>query len=135
MDESKEQTKVDYVNSILNSVKKSLGLVEYDFFDSDLIMHINSVFSDLAQIGVGPKDGFSISDSNATWSSYLTDNFNLLQNVKSYMFLKVKLLFDPPTNSSVLKSYQDQINEFTYRMYVTTDNINNKVDANSEGDK
>jgi len=116
-----EQQQEDYVNSILNSVKKALGIVEYDFFDPDLIVHINSVFADLNQIGVGPENGFSISDKSAVWSSF-TDNDMLLQNVKSYMFLRVKLLFDPPASSTVLNSYEKQINEFVYRMYVYTDN-------------
>jgi hypothetical protein len=116
-----EQQQEDYVNSILNSVKKALGIVEYDFFDPDLIVHINSVFADLNQIGVGPENGFSISDKSAVWSSF-TDNDMLLQNVKSYMFLRVKLLFDPPASATVLNSYEKQINEFVYRMYVYTDN-------------
>lgn len=116
-----EQQQEDYVNSILNSVKKALGIVEYDFFDPDLIVHINSVFADLNQIGVGPDNGFSISDKSAVWSSF-TANDMLLQNVKSYMFLRVKLLFDPPASATVLNSYEKQINEFVYRMYVYTDN-------------
>lgn len=126
-----DNQQVDYVNSILNSVKKALGIVEYDFFDPDLIMHINSVFADLNQIGVGPDAGFSISDSSQTWSSF-TDNDLLLQNVKSYMFLRVKLLFDPPTSSVVQASIEKQINEFVYRMYVYTDNKTHPI-QNKQG--
>lgn len=127
-----DNQQVDYVNSILNSVKKALGIVEYDFFDPDLIMHINSVFADLNQIGVGPDAGFSINDSSQTWSGF-TDNDLLLQNVKSYMFLRVKLLFDPPTSSVVQASIEKQINEFVYRMYVYTDNKTHPI-QNKQGE-
>lgn len=128
-----DDQQVDYVNSILNSVKKALGIVEYDFFDPDLIMHINSVFADLNQIGVGPDAGFSISDSSQTWNSFV-DNDVLLQNVKSYMFLRVKLLFDPPTSSVVQTSIEKQLNEFVYRMYVYTDNKKYPV-QNKQGEQ
>ena len=116
----------DYLNSILNSVKKNLGLVEYDFFDQDLILHINTVFSDLSQIGVGPEEGFSIQDATATWQNYIADD-KKLQNVKSYMFLRVKLLFDPPSSATILASYERQINELAYRMYVYTDNRDHPI--------
>lgn len=121
----------DYVNSILNSVKKNLGIVEYDFFDADLIVHINSVFADLNQIGVGPYLGFMITDESQLWSDY-TDNNMLLQNVKSYMFLRVKLLFDPPANAALRDSITKQIDEFTYRLYVYTDNKNTKEGGDIE---
>ena len=124
----------DYVNSILNSVKKALGIVEYDFFDPDLIVHINSVFADLNQIGVGPENGYSISDSSDQWSSF-TDNDLLLQNVKSYMFLRVKMLFDPPASATVMNSYEKQINEFVYRMYVYTDNKSHPIEKKEGGTK
>lgn len=128
-----DDQQVDYVNSILNSVKKALGIVEYDVFDADLIMHINSVFADLNQIGVGPDAGFSISDSSQTWNSFV-DNDLLLQNVKSYMFLRVKLLFDPPSSSVVQTSIEKQINEFVYRMYVYTDNKTHPI-QNEQGEE
>ena len=120
------------VNSILDSVKKALGLVEYEFFDPDLIMHINSVFADLNQIGVGPEKGFRIEDATAQWSDFINDDV-LLNNVKSYMVLRVKLLFDPPSNSFVLTSYEKQIHELTYRMYVLTDNRTHQ-DSSEEGE-
>lgn len=120
------------VNSILDSVKKALGLVEYEFFDPDLIMHINTVFADLNQIGVGPENGFRIEDATAQWSDYISDDV-LLNNVKSYMVLRVRLLFDPPSNSFVLTSYEKQIQELTYRMYVLTDNRTHQ-DSGEEGE-
>lgn len=105
--------------SILNSIKKLLGLpIDYNPFDMDIIIHINSVFATLAQMGVTPKEqeGFSIEDSSITWSSF-TDDDILLNNVKSYVYLKVKLLFDPPVNSTVMESINRQINELEYRLY------------------
>lgn len=108
-------------NSILTSVKKLLGIAEdYDEFDTDIIIHINSVFVTLQQLGVGPDEGFSISDSSTTWSDYLSDN-KLLNNVISYMGLKVKMLFDPPTNSSILSSYERTIQELEWRINVMVD--------------
>lgn len=108
-------------NSILTSVKKLLGIAEgYDEFDTDIIIHINSVFVTLQQLGVGPEEGFSISDSSATWSSYL-NNDKLLNNVISYMGLRVKMLFDPPTNSSILSSYERTIQELEWRINVMVD--------------
>ena len=108
-------------NSILTSVKKLLGIAEdYDEFDTDIIIHINSVFVTLQQLGVGPDEGFSISDNSTTWSDYLSDN-KLLNNVISYMGLKVKMLFDPPTNSSILSSYERTIQELEWRINVMVD--------------
>lgn len=108
-------------NSILTSVKKLLGIAEdYTEFDMDIIIHINSVFVTLQQLGVGPEEGFSISDSSTTWSSYLNDD-KLLNNVISYMGLRVKMLFDPPTNSSILSSYERTIQELEWRINVMVD--------------
>jgi hypothetical protein len=107
----------DASNSILGSVKDSLGIIGYDVFDKQLIMHINSVFADLNQMGVGPSSGFSIADGSSQWSAFTEDDM-LLNNVKSYMFLRVKMLFDPPTNSIVKDSYEKQINEWAFRLNV-----------------
>lgn len=84
-------------DSILASVRKLLGSDSY--FDTDLVIHINSVFSKLQQMGVGPKGGFAISDETATWGDY-TNNEPVLNMVKTYMVLQVKLLFDITTASS-----------------------------------
>lgn len=119
---SKEVTIID---SILNSVKKNLGITEeYTHFDPDIIMHINTVFSILAQLGVGSEDGFSIADETAVWSDYLPDSPKL-NFVKSYVYLKVRLLFDPPTNSSVTEATNRMIDELEWR-------INAAVDYNTE---
>lgn len=112
------------MESILTSIKKLLGPTEEQtHFDTDIIIHINSVFSDLASLGVGPAEGFSIEDDSATWDDYF-DGFpypDLLSNVKSYMYLSVKILFDPPANSSVLKSYEEQIKKYEWKINATVD--------------
>lgn len=105
------------MESILTSIKKNLGLHEEDTnFDPDLIMHINSVFGILWQMGVGPKDPFSISDSTATWSDFLSDNIKI-DYVKSYVEKKVKLMFDPPLSSAVVESMNNLIKELEWRLY------------------
>lgn len=109
------------MDSILTSIKKMLGITEeYTHFDSDIIMHINSVFMVLQQLGVGPDEGFMIDDSNAEWTSYLP-NGPLLNMVKSYMYLKVRLLFDPPIGSSAMESMKNIIGEYEFRLNVEVD--------------
>lgn len=104
---------------VLNSVKKFLGITEYDFFDADILMHINTVIANLIQMGVGPQDGYRCTETS-TWTDITSDN-KLLENIKSYIFLKVKLLFDPPSSSVVLASYEKQAAELEWRMYVVKD--------------
>ena len=109
------------MESILTSVKKMLGIPnEYTHFDADIVMHINSVFMILTQLGVGPVGGFSISGDTETWDSFLTDTVKL-GLVKSYVFLRVKLLFDPPLISAVIDAYNRQIAEFEWRLNVAVD--------------
>ena len=109
------------MDSILTSIKKILGITEeYEHFDPDLIMHINTVFSILNQLGVGPKSPFSIQDKTATWNDFIQDN-DKIEMVKSYMGLKVKLLFDPPLQSSVIESMNKLISELEFRLNVACD--------------
>lgn len=110
--------------SILTSVKKMLGIAEeYTQFDSDLVIHINSVFTILQQLGVGPVKGFSIVDKFSTWTDFLSDN-SKLEAVKSYMYLKVRLLFDPPSSSYVVTSYEKLANELEWRLNVESETPN-----------
>lgn len=105
-------------DSILNSVKKNLGLdANYEVFDPDIIMHINSVFGTLHQLGVGPLEGFQIEDENNTWGEF-TDNLVLLNPVKSYITLQVRMMFDPPTTSFHLEAIKEQIREFEWRISI-----------------
>lgn len=99
-----------------------LGITEeYEYFDNDLIMHINSVFLVLKQLGVGPPEGFVINDKNAEWTDFISDEVKSTL-VKSYMFLKVKLIFDPPLSSAVLECYKRQIEEYEWRLNVDSEN-------------
>lgn len=108
--------------SILTSIKKLLLMTEdYEAYDFDIIMHINSVFSLLFQLGVGPQfRQFRINDKTAVWSDFLEDD-ELLDLVKSYMYLKIKLLFDPPDAGFVLSNFQEQIREYEWRLNVAYD--------------
>lgn len=105
------------MDNILASTKKLAQLgEEYDHFDPDIIMYINSVFLVLKQIGVGPSKGFFIEDDTAEWTDFISDNDFLCATVKSYMGSKVRLKFDPPTNSSHLKALIDDIAECEARL-------------------
>lgn len=109
-------------DSILNSVKLQLGILpEYTVFDQQLILAINTAFSILHQLGVGPKDGYAIEDESNQWDEVVTKQS--LNMVKSYVFLKVKLLFDPPATSFVLDAYNKQLSEMEWR-------INSEVEIN-----
>lgn len=104
--------------SILTSIKKILGITEeYEQFDADIIMHINSVFMILQQLGVGPKEGFTITDKSTTWGDYLL-NGTQYESVKSYIGLKVRLLFDPPLSSTVMECMKQMISEMEWRLNV-----------------
>lgn len=109
---------VDNVKSVLNSTKKALQLdPDYDAFDPDLIMHINGVFSTLNQLGVGPDEGFMISGDQETWDTFLgTDR--KLNLVKTYVYLKVRLLFDPPQTAFLTSAYEKQIEQAEWRLNV-----------------
>ena len=107
--------------SILTSIKKMLGVAEdYTEFDEDIITHINSVFLNLTQLGVGPEEGFMIENDTAVWEDFIDDSIQL-QAVKTYMYLKVKLLFDPPLSSSVTESFTRMIAELEWRLNVAVD--------------
>lgn len=109
------------MDSILTSIKKLLGITEeYENFDQDIIMHINSAFMILNQLGVGPKNGFSISDKSSTWDEFIPESSNL-EAVKTYVHLKVKLMFDPPLSSTVIEAIKSQINELEWRLNVSVD--------------
>lgn len=104
------------MDSILLSVKKMLGISEeYDHFDSDLIMHINSVFLILNQLAVGPKTPFSITGEDETWNDFFSDS-TPIDLVKSYTYLKVRLIFDPPTTGVLHEAMERQIQEFEWRL-------------------
>lgn len=112
------------MDSILTSIKKLLGITEdYTHFDQDIIIHINSVLMILHQLGVGPQEGFMIQDSSDIWSDFISDNTEM-EAVKTYVYLKVKLLFDPPQSSAAMESTKNLINEFEWRLNMTAENQN-----------
>ena len=105
------------MDSILTSVKKMLGITEeYEHFDPDLIMHINSVFMILYQLGVGPSKVFSINGDGETWADFIEGDGEPLNLVRSYMYLKVRLLFDPPQAGPAIESINRMIGEFEWRL-------------------
>lgn len=107
------------MESILTSIKKLLGIMEdYSHFDIDIIMHINTVLSmNLRQLGVGPSTGFAIQGAGETWDDFLGSGEDY-EAVKTYVYLKVRLLFDPPTASNVLEAIKSQIAEYEWRLNV-----------------
>lgn len=123
-------------DSILTSTKKVLGLDEaYTAFDPDILLHINSVFSTLCQLGIGPAGGFAIGDATANWVDFLGTDPRL-NSVKTYTYLRVRLLFDPPTTSFVQDSMKRQIDELEWRLNVHREstawvNPNDQVNVNN----
>lgn len=121
--------------SILDSIKEYIGLTEdYSPFDNDLIMLINSSFSVLRQLGCGPDDGFSITGASDDWSEYSDDDL-ILGLVKEYIFLRAKVVFDPPQSSSVLEAYNKRIDELTWRINTEIDTRIFKEEQQLEKDK
>lgn len=109
------------MESILTSIKKMLGISEeYTHFDEDLIMHINSALAVLGQLGVGPSEGFFITNKSAVWSDFVHD-LSKLQFIKTYVYQKVKLLFDPPQSSAAIQALNESIKEFEWRINVQVD--------------
>lgn len=124
------------MESILTSIKKLLGITEeYTHFDTDIIMHINSVFMVLNQLGVGPARGFSIEDSSSYWTDFIPNADSAkLAAVKSYVYLKVKLLFDPPLSASVMDSTNRLISELEWRLNVAAEiNMSEREEVNQNG--
>ncbi len=104
------------IQSILDSTKKVLNIdPSYTVFDEDILMHINSAFGTLRQLGVGPEVGFHIEDNTAVWEDF-TGVDNRFNEVKSYIYLRVRLLFDPPGTSFLLEAIKEQIKELEWRL-------------------
>ena len=110
------------MTSILTSIKKLLGITEeYEHFDADIIMHINSVLMVLNQLGVGPREGFRIEDKTSNWTDFLGDSI-LLESVKTYIYMRVRLLFDSTTLSgTVIESMKQTISELEWRLNAAVD--------------
>jgi hypothetical protein len=105
-------------DSILNTTKKILGIdPDYTAFDPDIMMHINSVFVTLNDLGIGPDEGFAIEDALATWQDFLGDD-KRYNSVKTYVYLRVRFLFDPPATSFLIASMKEQVQELEWRLNV-----------------
>lgn len=116
-------------DSILNDVKKFLGLTpEYTAFDDEIIMYINSVIIILSQIGVGPTSGFRVTDGSASWDEYLSENEDP-EAVKTYMGMKVKLMFDPPSGASAMEALKSVCSELEWRINVEVDKFEDKEEV------
>ena len=119
------------MESILTSIKKLLGpSAEYTHFDPDIIMHINDVFVTLIQLGVGPSTGFSIEDDTSVWTDFLSDTHWFFPSLKTYVYKKVKLAFDPPLGSAVLDSLKEQIRETEWRLNTAVETISKEENQN-----
>ena len=110
-------------DSILRSVKKMLGLdPDYHNFDVDVTLHINSVLMVLTQLGIGPPEGFSVTSEDSTWHEFVGNRPNV-EAIKSYVYLKVRLMFDPPANSFVVNSFEKQAEELAWRLNIQGERI------------
>lgn len=122
------------MDSILLSIKKLLGIQsDYDYFDPDILMCINSVFAILTQLGVGPEGGFSIADENITWKDFLGTDPKM-EMVKTYTYLRVKLLFDPPNSGVLHEAVERQISELEWRLGVACekyDSLNEETSSDN----
>lgn len=119
-------------NSILETVKKLVGVdIDYGVYDIDLIVAINSSFMILHQLGVGPEKPFTISDSSATWQDFFGDE-EVFALAKSYIYLRTRLLFDPPSSGVLHEAVERQISEFEWRMQVQADYNDSKEESEKE---
>lgn len=119
--------------SILTSTKKILGIeADYTAFDLDIMTHINAVFLTLNQLRIGPADGFMIEGVDDTWDQFIGDNNLVLNMAKTYVYMRVRMLFDPPSTSYLISSMEDQIKEFEWRLEVATSPANSIVFVEDE---
>lgn len=113
------------MNSILNTVKKLLGISEDNVaFDTDIIVLINSAFATCHQLGVGPSEVFSIEDESASWDDFKCDKVTA-SLIKHYIYMKVRITFDPPSGNSILEALKELIKEYEWRMYTNSDSLSN----------
>lgn len=111
------------MESILASIKKLIGYDEADdSFDTDLIMHINSVLAILRQLGVGPSEGFRIKDESTTWDEFIPEE-QFLDDVKTFVYLKVRLIFDPPQSSAMMDAMNRMLSELEWRINVAAEEL------------
>ena len=104
--------------SILKTIRRMIGPDEdYEYFDTDLIIHINSAFARLCELGVGPEEPFYITGTEEVWSDFMEDGY--CERVKQYVYLSVKNIFDPPSSASVMNAYKEQIEKLEWLLKET----------------
>ena len=116
-------------NSILCSIKKMLNLDGIDDFDVDVIIHINTALFTLTQLGVGPVKGFSITDKSTVWTDFVPD-VERIEAIKTYVYLKVKLIFDPPQSGPAIESMNKLINEYEVRINIAAESMAKEATEN-----
>lgn len=132
-EDNPEESKIEIQDSILLLIKKKLGIApEYSAFDEDIITDINTVLFSLNQIGIG-NEGFSIKDETALWSDFLGDSKNY-EAVKTYIYLKVRLVFDPPTSSFVIAAMEKQASELEWRLNLRHETENQNTGGAIDGE-
>ena len=118
----------DCLNSILDDIKKLLGLdTEDTSFDTDIKIHINTSILSLSQMGIGPSNGFIVTSKEDIWDDFLGSNTINLESVKSYIYLKTKLIFDTPSNSTTIDAFNKNISELEFRMILAVETNNLEV--------
>lgn len=126
----------EVMNSILNSVKKALGIEpDYKDFDPDILMHINAAIMTLRQLGVGPSEGYIVTSSDQTFDDYLGEGSTETAMVRTYLFYKTKILFDPPTSSIVMEAFKGTIQETEWRLNLQVDSAENAFTIGGENSK
>ena len=116
------------MDSILNNIKKLLGIdIDDESFDPDVTTLINSTIPSLSQMGIGPPNGFIVTTKDDKWTDWINDKTINLEGVKTYLFLKVKLIFDPPTNSTVIEAFNKNLAELEWRMMLAVETNNLEV--------
>lgn len=116
------------MESILNTIKKLLGIDSEDInFDTDIIVLVNSSILSLSQMGIGPSNGYMVTSHEDSWVDYISDDTINLEGVKTYLYLKTKLIFDPPTNSTVIEAFNKNLSELEWRMMLAVETNNLEV--------
>ena len=116
------------MDSILNTIKKLLGIdADDDSFDVDITIGINAAIFNLSQMGVGPNNSFILTSVDQKWSDYMGTNVVNLESIKKYLYLKTKMVFDPPTNSTVIESINNTLKEIEWRMMLAVETNNLEV--------
>ena len=116
------------MDSILDTIKKMLGIDPEDIsFDTDIKVHINTTMLSISQMGIGPPNGFIVTSKDNVWNDFLGSSAMNLEGVKSYIYLKIKLIFDPPQSSTVIEAFNKSISELEFRMMLAVETNNLEV--------